>query len=71
MNTGKRIPATLTAILAILALTACGETPKGDGQGTVNNPDAEAHTWAKLRQGFPYSALACLDRLIEHERNQQ
>ncbi len=51
MNTGKRIPATLTAILAI--------------------PDAEAHTWAKLRQGFPYSALACLDRLIEHERNQQ
>lgn len=31
-------------------------------------PDAEAHTWAKLRQGFPYSALACLDRLIEHER---
>lgn len=34
MNTGKRIPATLTAILAILALTACGETPKGDGQGT-------------------------------------
>lgn len=34
-------------------------------------PDAEAHTWAKLRQGFPYSALACLDRLIEHERNQQ
>ena len=27
MNTGKRIPATLTAILAILALTACGETP--------------------------------------------
>jgi hypothetical protein len=26
MNTGKRIPATLTAILAILALTACGET---------------------------------------------
>lgn len=28
-------------------------------------------TWAKLRQGFPYSALACLDRLIEHERNQQ
>lgn len=185
MNTGKRIPATLTAILAILALTACGETPKGHpptrtGQrsdhlrdlrrtahrqhvihlprlpGTrkglvsmhttwandpVNSPnhytrshpgmecieltadtsfclgnaikylwryhskgrpvedlekarwylchvidhdekiawtrqqhaipDAEAHTWAKLRQGFPYSALACLDRLIEHERNQQ
>lgn len=34
-------------------------------------PDAEAHTWAKLRQGFPYSALACLDRLIEHERDQQ
>lgn len=29
MNTGKRIPTTLTAILAILALTACGETPKG------------------------------------------
>lgn len=24
-------------------------------------PDAEAHTWAKLRQGFPYSALACPD----------
>lgn len=24
-----------------------------------------------VRQGFPYSALACLDRLIEHERNQQ
>lgn len=41
MNTGKRIPATLTAILAILALTACGETPKGDGQGTVNNPVIE------------------------------
>lgn len=34
-------------------------------------PDAEAHTWAKLRQGFPDSALTCLDRLIEHERNQQ
>ena len=34
-------------------------------------PDAEAQTWAKLRQGFPDSALACLDRLIEHERNQQ
>ena len=34
-------------------------------------PDVEAHTWAKLRQGFPDSALACLDRLIEHERNQQ
>lgn len=31
MNTGKRIPATLTAILAILALTACGETPKPAG----------------------------------------
>ena len=31
MNTGKRIPATLTAILAILALAACGETPKGGG----------------------------------------
>lgn len=146
MNTGKRIPATLTAILAILALTACGETPKGCGQGTVNNPDpgyvrwyeltadtsfclgnaikylwryhskgrpvedlekarwylcrvidydekiawtrqqhaildtlandpaipdAEARTWAKLRQGFPDSALVCLDGLIEHERNQQ
>ena len=28
MNPRKRIPATLTAILAILALTACGETPK-------------------------------------------
>ena len=39
MNPRKRIPATLTAILAILALTACGETPKGCGQGTVNNPD--------------------------------
>lgn len=38
MNPRKRIPATLTAILAILALTACGETPKGDVQGTVNNP---------------------------------
>lgn len=35
MNTGKRIPATLTAILAILALTACGETPKGDGSAAV------------------------------------
>lgn len=58
MNTGKRIPATLTAILAILA-------------NDPAIPDAEAHTWAKLRQGFPYSALACLDRLIEHERNQQ
>lgn len=34
-------------------------------------PDAEAHTWAKLRQGFPYSALACLDRLIEHETAQE
>ncbi len=34
-------------------------------------PDAEAQTWAKLRQGFPDSALTCLDRLIEHERNQQ
>ena len=33
MNPRKRIPATLTAILAILALTACGETPKGCGQG--------------------------------------
>lgn len=33
MNPRKRIPATLTAILAILALTACGETPKGDAQG--------------------------------------
>ena len=29
-------------------------------------PDAEAHTWAKLRQGFPDSALACLDRLIDN-----
>ena len=58
MNTGKRIPATLTAILDTLA-------------NDPAIPDAEAHTWAKLRQGFPYSALACLDRLIEHERNQQ
>lgn len=42
MNPRKRIPATLTSILAILALTACGETPKGCGQGTVNNPDPGA-----------------------------
>lgn len=61
MNTGKRIPATLTAILAILDTLA----------NDPAIPDAEAHTWAKLRQGFPCSALACLDRLIEHERNQQ
>lgn len=45
MNPRKRIPATLTAILAILALTACGETPKGDGQGTVNNPDPGYVRW--------------------------
>lgn len=50
MNTGKRIPATLTAILAILALTACGETPKGDGQGTVNNPDPGYVRWYELPQ---------------------
>lgn len=36
MNPRKRIPATLTAILAILALTACGETPKGDGFTNVH-----------------------------------
>ena len=51
MNTGKRIPATLTAILAILALTACGETPKGDGQGTVNNPDPGYVRWYELPDG--------------------
>lgn len=44
---------------------------RGDSLHLIVHPDAEAHTWAKLRQGFPYSALACLDRLIEHERNQQ
>lgn len=49
MNTGKRIPATLTAILAILALTACGETPKGCGQGTVNNPDPGYVRWYELK----------------------
>lgn len=48
MNPRKRIPATLTAILAILALTACGETPKGDGQGTVNNPDPGYVRWYEL-----------------------
>ena len=48
MNPRKRIPATLTAILAILALTACGETPKGDVQGTVNNPDPGYVRWYEL-----------------------
>lgn len=51
MNPRKRIPATLTAILAILALTACGETPKGDGQGTVNNPDPGYVRWYELPDG--------------------
>lgn len=50
MNTGKRIPATLTAILAILALTACGETPKGCGQGTVNNPNPVIELIRRLRK---------------------
>lgn len=57
MNTGKRIPATLTAILAILALTACGETPKGDGQGTVNNPDPGYVRWYELPDGS--AAVRC------------
>lgn len=39
MNPASRYPPALTAILAILPLTACGETHKGCGQGTVNNPD--------------------------------
>ena len=51
MNPRKRIPATLTAILAILALTACGETPKGDVQGTVNNPDPGYVRWYELPDG--------------------
>ena len=57
MNTGKRIPATLTAILAILALTACGETPKGCGQGTVNNPDPGYVRWYELPDGS--AAVRC------------
>lgn len=57
MNTGKRIPATLTAILAILALTACGETPKGGGQGTVNNPDPGYVRWYELPDGS--AAVRC------------
>lgn len=67
MNTGKRIPATLTAILAILALTACGETPKGCGQGTVNNPDPGYVRWYELPDGsaavrcFSYSGGASCD----------
>lgn len=54
--------------------SATSSTTTRRSHGHANDPaipDAEAHTWAKLRQGFPYSALACLDRLIEHERNQQ
>lgn len=57
MNPRKRIPATLTAILAILALTACGETPKGDGQGTVNNPDPGYVRWYELPDGS--AAVRC------------
>lgn len=57
MNTGKRIPATLTAILAILALAACGETPKGCGQGTVNNPDPGYVRWYELPDGS--AAVRC------------
>ena len=57
MHTGKRIPATLTAILAILALTACGETPKGDGQGNVNNPDPGYVRWYELPDGS--AAVRC------------
>lgn len=57
MNTGKRIPATLTAILAILALAACGETPKGGGQGTVNNPDPGYVRWYELPDGS--AAVRC------------
>lgn len=57
MNPRKRIPATLTATLAILALTACGETPKGDGQGTVNNPDPGYVRWYELPDGS--AAVRC------------
>lgn len=57
MNPRKRIPATLTAILAILALTACGETPKGDVQGTVNNPDHGYVRWYELPDGS--AAVRC------------
>ena len=57
MNPRKRIPATLTAILAILALTACGETPKGDGQGTVNSPDPGYVRWYELPDGS--AAVRC------------
>lgn len=57
MNPRKRIPATLTAILAILALTACGETPKGDGHGTVNNPDPGYVRWYELPDGS--AAVRC------------
>lgn len=57
MNPRKRIPATLTAILAILALTACGETPKGDVQGTVNNPDPGYVRWYELPDGS--AAVRC------------
>ena len=57
MNPRKRIPATLTAILAILALTACGETPKGCGQGTVNNPDPGYVRWYELPDGS--AAVRC------------
>ena len=77
MNPRKRIPATLTSILAILALTACGETPKGCGQGTVNNPDPGYVRWYELPDGsaavrcFSDSALALIDELIKRERDKQ
>lgn len=38
-------------------LTACGETPKGDGQGTVNNPDPGYVRWYELPDGS--AAVRC------------
>ena len=31
----------------------------------------EARTWAKLKQGYPDSALALIDELIKRERDKQ
>lgn len=47
-------------------------SPKTESTALVaHTVGVEARTWAKLKQGYPDSALALIDELIKRERDKQ
>lgn len=67
MNTGKRIPATLTAILAILALTAGFTRPQAGSIMDAEQSDELAEAYEQGKQAV-FDAMNHFDELAIVER---